>query len=441
MFLFLLILVTLIGVLWGYYWLIRQTSVSANALTQQLADGVLELSDGIQIAVHNLTQRTVRLLAIIGLPITEIVRLEAVSINRLHAILVDILNNVERVVRNLAIAFSIWLGFIVVCTLLGYLVGDWLFVTSVVISMIILFFVTTTYDPIIAGIASKYKIRRSIRPISLVYGLSGIMFMWWLAFHGSMFYGIYLYILGVYILVLLAFGFSSYYFIKITNTAGYVLKITMAILLVISIVRIANERVYMNLSNLIRNNSEKVADDISEANANKTLNVFEVTTKTPVVTDITDKGITFGSTSTDSGQVILVFEPGDKVSVISEDIKFVGNEGFVKVMTQNEYGYYVDGPVFIPIRFLQKSEFQQKNFTKQKGQEDIVMSTAIQDTLRYNFEDGTFFQIITASGRPFLQANGEKWELRESGQMFKKIYPQDIVRGTVDGEKFFVKIQ
>lgn len=439
MFLFLLILVTLIGVFWGYYWLIRQTSVSANTLTQQLADGVIELSDGIQTTVHNLTQRTVRLLAVIGLPITEIVRLEGMTINRLHAILVDVLNNVERVVRNLAIAFSIWLGFIVFCTLVGFLVGDWLFVTSVIISLIVLFFVTTTYDPIIAGLASKYKIRRSIRPISLVYGLSGIMFLWWLAFHGSMFYEIYLYILGVYILVLLAFGFSSYYFIKITNTAGYLLKITMVILLAISIVRMANEKLYVNLSNLIKNNSEKIAYKISEANAEETLNIFQVTTTTPVVTEITDKGITFGSTNTDSGQVILAFKPGDKVSVVSgEDVIFVGNEGFVKVMTQNQYGYFVDGPVYVPVRFIQKYSFQEKNVKKNH---DDVISTVKQDTLRYNFQDGTLYQIITASGRPFLQANGEKWELRESGQIFKKVYPQDIVRGTIDGEKFFVKVQ
>ncbi|GEM_PF-6539251 len=439
MFLLILILITLIGVFWGYYWLIRQTSVTANALTQQLADGVLELSDGIQTTVHNLTQRTIRLLAIVGLPITEIVRLEGMTINRLHAILVDVLNNVERVVRNLAVAFSIWLGVIVVCTLVGYLVGDWLFVTSVIISMIILFFVTTTYDPIIAGLASKYKIRRSIRPISLVYGLSGIMFLWWLAFHGNMFYEIYLYILGIYILVILAFGFSSYYWIKITNTAGWVIKFTMVILLVISVIRITNERIYLNLGNLIKNNSEKFADDISEANAGKRLNLFEVTSTTPVVTEITDKGITFGSTNTDSGQVILAFKPGDKVSVVSEDVTFVGNEGFVKVMTQNHYGYFVDGPVYVPVRFIQKYSFQEKNVIK-KNHDDVI-STVKQDTLRYNFQDGTLYQIITESGKPFLQANGEKWELWQSGQMFKKVYPQDIVKGTIDGDKFFVKVK
>jgi len=388
MWLFIFILATLIGVIWGYYFLIGTTERSINALYQTAAGVTIDLTNSAQTAMHALAQRTFRLLSFLGLPLTEAAELEGATLNRIHQTLVDILNNLHRVIRNLAIIFTIWLGLIIVGTL-GGLLADWLFLGVVVISMIILFFTTTTYDPIIAAVAAKYKIRRSIRPVSLLYGLSGVMFMWWLAFHGEYFYPFWMYVLAVYILVLIALGFPSYYFMKTTNKAGVALNTTLIILLVISVIRMTNERIYTNASMYLTNNAEKIADNIADANAEKTLNIFEVTEATPVVTRIGKGGISFGSVITDSGEVILAFQPGDEISVISEDITFVGNEGFVKVMTKNEYGHFVNGPVFIPNRFLTKKESMSKvTVTSENNQSK---NQSIENTL--DTEDNNTFSL------------------------------------------------
>jgi hypothetical protein len=443
MWLFILILVVLIGIVWGYYYLITITERSINSLYQRAAGVIIDLTNTAQTTVRNLAQRTFRLLSFIGLPLSEAAELEGATLNHLHQALVEILNNLHDVIRNLAIAFTVWLGFLIIGTL-GGLLADWIFLSVVVVSMIILFFITTTYDPIIASIAAKYKIRRSIRPVSLVYGLSGVMFMWWLAFHGPFFYPFWMYVLAVYILVLIALGFPSYYFMKTTNKAGITLNITLIVLLIVAVIRIANERIYTNASMYLTNNSEKIADNIADANAELTLNTYEVTKTTPVVTQIGKSGLEFGSLMTDSGEVILAFQIGDEVSVISEDIIFVGTEGYIKVMTKNEYGLFVDGPVYIPVRMIkQKSTGYDTQFVKntESPNQQIQTDSNIQ-YLEINLPKGTKFRIYSESGKPFnVLTSSYGWQLCISGQEFEVKTPnnKEQIKPTHEGDTFWIE--
>jgi hypothetical protein len=419
MWLFIFILAVLIGIIWGYYFLIRTTEIALNALFQRVASATIDLTNAVQTAIHSLTQRAFRLLAVIGLPLSEAAELGGVTLNQLHQILVEVLNSLHKTVRNLAIAFSAWLGLLIIATLVGNWTTDLMFAGIVVFSMIVLSFVTISYDPLIEGIASKYKIRRSIRPISLVYGLSSVMFMWWLAFHGATFYSKWLYILAVYILILIAFGFPSYYFMKTTNRAGIAINITLILLLIISVVRISNERIYTNANLYLQNNAEKMADGIASANAEKTLNVFLVTESTPVISKIEKNKIIFRSMILDSSEIILKFRSGEKVSVISEDIVYIGNEGFVKIMMQDKYGHFVKGPFYAPKRLLKKNNLTPVTEQKISQTNEIKKDDNVQ-YINHQFPVGTRYKLYSKSGKEFYyKTSSNKWILIESGQLIE----------------------
>lgn len=413
-------------VLWGLYFLFKHIKSKLGNLTKEGA--ILWMKSFSEVAkfLNVLT-------SLIGYPAFELARVNNKLSEEAIKLLSTVLKDLSTIAKQIA-----WFG---TAMLVALAIGVFFPATPIsvillVILIVISFTVMGLVDPIVKPLGDK-PLRRIIRPISLVLPLFGSIFIF--SAHGPEIAEKWANIFFGYLVVLMVLSFKSYHGMYTSDAARYWLWSTVIFLLItLGLTKISFwDSEYFQL---INNKTETITEFVKKDNAESKLNLVIITDTihtfkivggkmTPLITIPIE---------TNSNDRFLLY-PGETVSKLNTPIVYDGAEGFTPVRVKNKYGLYTDDPIYVPTKFIGK--YNTYTPVNDKNEKNLKVTEQIQDTLRYNFPDGTLFKIVTKSGKPFLQANGKEWDLRQSGQMFQKVYSQDIVRGTVDGEEFSVIVQ
>lgn len=324
---FVVYVLIIIASLWMLYYLLFHTS----AMGFDLLGRVRELELGL---INQVSQALGRILAVLGYPLAEIEMIQ-------HRLVNEGINFAQNLIRQIARQ-----SFFVACGISGMLVillvgviakSDLIMIIVLIASVIWSFLAMVIYDPIIGSIAQGKKIRRSIRPISLLLAYIGILTLLWLNFNNLSFFHEVLGIFVILSLILMIFSFRSYYLLKVTNTAGYTYTIILTVLLILFIFKSSSPSSYGNLLD--------TRTEFEQQNKIK-----YITRETPLYTILTTNHDT-SIVRIDSEKGTPTLKKGEEV-VRGDNRIIFKHEVFGDVWIKDQNGLYILGPFWIPLRWL-----------------------------------------------------------------------------------------
>ncbi len=415
--------------IWGYWYVLTRLISFSTATSGGVANTVNDLLGQAVDAVEPISQH----LPILGPLVPRVENFIAGTLENVLALIVPMAHNV----RDRLIWAAVYISGILILQMLFTFIG-WLFPVAflVVLNLLLSYAVAQTYDPIVDAFFKKYKFRRSIRPFALVVGLHLnllVLTLYWYLIDKN-FYQSTLEIFSIFILLIVGWGFMLLYKLyrnekgewqpKFSDKAGVVLNTASIILLA-----------FLLLVKLI---GVETVENVGDSGQKRVKGVVEWTSKLLNSPDFLP-GYTNKETNLLTANMFkLMVVPSEtalRFPDFYQDRLTNLSTTYVKVKLESgDEGY-------INLLDLEQGFLNPKEKTEKYEEEKELIKNQNQDTLKYDFPDKTRFKIVTKSGKPFLQADGERWQLWESGQMFRKLFPQDIVKGTVDGEKFFVIVQ
>ncbi len=325
--LFVVYVLIIIASLWMLYYLLFHTSATGFNLLGR----VRELELGL---INQVSQALGRILAVLGYPLGEIEMMQ-------HRLVNEGINFAQNLIRQIArYSFFVACGITImlVILLVGVIAKSDLIMIIVLIASVVWSFLTMViYDPIIGSIAQGKKIRRSIRPVSLLLAYIGTLTLLWLNFSGLTFFNEVLGIFVILSLILMIFSFSSYYQMKVTNNAGYILGGILTVLLVLFIFKSSSPSSYSNLLD--------TRTELEQQNKIKS-----VTQETPLYAIIiTNEDTTIVKVNSQEG--IPTIKKGEQV-VRGDNTVVYKQEVFGDIWLADNNGLYVLGPFWIPLRWL-----------------------------------------------------------------------------------------
>ncbi len=334
--LFVIYVFVIIASLWMLYYLLFHTSSTGFDLLGR----VRELELGL---VNQASQSLGRILAVLGYAIGEIEMIQHRIVNEGISWSQNIIRQIARQSFFIACGISIML----LILLVGVIAKSDLIMIIILITSVVWSFLTMViYDPIIGSIAQGKKIRRSIRPISLLLAYIGILTLLWLNFNGASFFNEVLGIFVILSLIIMIFSFRSYYLMRITNTAGYALGTILTVLLILFIFKSSSPSSYGNLLD--------TRTEFEQQNKIK-----YVTQETPLYAILI--------TNQDTSIVKINSEQGMPTIKKGEEVVRGGNtvvykqEVFGEIWLSDDNGLYVLGPFWIPLRWLSNTNPESKN--------------------------------------------------------------------------------
>lgn len=308
------------------YYLLFHTSATGFNLLGRVRELELEI-------INQVSQAMGRILAVLGYPLGEIEMIQ-------HRIVNEGVNYAQNLIRQIARqSFFVACGIsgMLLILLIGVIFQSNLIMIIVLIASVVWSFLTMViYDPIIGSIAQGKKIRRSIRPISLLVAYIGILTLLWLNFNGASFFNEVLGIFVILSLILMIFSFRSYYLMRVTNTAGYTLGTILTVLLVMFIFKSSIPSLYKNLLD-------------SRTEFEQTSKIKYVTQETPLYAIIVNDDTSVVKIHTEQG--IPTIKKGELV-IRGDNTIIYKSEVFGDIWIKNNDGLYLLGPFWIPIRWL-----------------------------------------------------------------------------------------
>ncbi len=334
--LFVVYVLIIIASLWMLYYLLFHTSATGFNLLGR----VRELELGL---INQVSQALGRILAVLGYPLGEIEMIQ----NRIVNEGVNFAQNLIRQIARQSFFIACGISGMLLILLIGVIFHSNLIMIIILIAAVVWSFLTMViYDPIIGSIAQGKKIRRSIRPISLLLAYIGILTLLWLNFNGTSFFNEVLGIFVILSLVLMIFSFRSYYLMRITNTAGYALGTILTVLLILFIFKSSSPSLYGNLVD-------------TRTEFEQTNKVKYVTQQTPLYAIIiTNEDTTIVKVNSQEG--IPTIKKGEQV-VRGDNTVVYKQEVFGDIWLADDNGLYVLGPFWIPLRWLSNNDLNPKN--------------------------------------------------------------------------------
>lgn len=389
-------------ILWGLYFLFTYIKSKIGNLTK--AGAILWMK-----SIAEVAEFANKFGALIGYPAIEIARTNNKITVGAVEVLREALQNLSDFARRLAIFGSIVLVAIMIPI---YFPISNLGMVIIVALILISFTVMGVTEPIVKPLEGK-NIRRVIRPISLALPLIGIIFLF--NAHGRPFVDGYTNIFFGYIVVLVIMSFKSYHGMYTSNAARHWLWYTVIAL----IISLGLQKINFWDSEYwlwAKNQSNDLTQTVRNENADANLNIHSLTDTTVIFVSLSYQP----AAAVDNQGNILILMPGDEVSKLDSPLIYLGSEPFATIRTKNEFGLFMNGPVYVPNRFLKEKDLVPiaQNQISHNNETQLV-----DDNIQYinhQYPVGTRYKLFSESGENFYyKTSSNKWIIIQSGQLIE----------------------
>lgn len=414
-------------VLWGLYWLAKILKEKIEKLAD---DGSILWVKSVQGAAKLINAIT----SLVGYPSIELAKLNVKVTEESIKLLRDFLEELLSFLQKICIFGSMVLGSLLLIALFpqSILVGI-ILVALVIIS----FAIMGITEPLVKPLEGK-NIRNVIRPISIILPIMGSIFL--LYMHGPEIYHSLLNPFSVYLIFLLTLSFRSYHGKYISNMVRGTMTFTVVVLFASLI--LLNLGFYESEEfELIKHKREDWKEMVKSANANEVLNITYIADTTFVFTKVSKDNL---EAAVDGNGNFLILLPRQEVAKINAPIVYIGAEGFTPVRVKNEFGLYIDEPIYVPTKNIgSNSQTTKHTETLPKPTEKIQETEEV--ILEHNFPVGTRYRIYSASGQGFKYlTSSQGWTYCPSGQMVEvKIPPPNPARviPNLKGDRVWIERQ